>query len=225
MADIGDQLHNVWAAISANIKGRGANVMFISANASDGCDDIACAFAKLAAKRAAKPVLLLDLDFVNNNQYHKLGGGKFKWQGPFDLSMSVKPFWRLMPHRRENADTEKKLLVGYRVGNSKLFVSRLRQEKVEEEQSIQIGPNINYWNSLKGAFELNIVDAPPLEYSAAGLAIVSDMDAVILVIDADADPESAIELRDNIHKRGGNIIGVIMVENNQSHNKRVAGAA
>jgi Mrp family chromosome partitioning ATPase len=225
MADIGDQLHNVWASISTNKKGRGANIMFISAHASDGCDEIACAFAKLAAKRTAKPVLLMDLDFVNNNQYHKLGGDKFKWQGPFDLSMSVKPFWRLIPHRRENADIEKKLLVGYRVGNSKLFVSRLRQEKVEAEQSIQIGPNTNYWNVLKGAFEINVVDAPPLEYSGAGLAIAADMDSVIMVIDADIEPNSAIEMRDNIHRHGGNIIGVIVVENNNSQIRKAAGAA
>lgn len=225
MADIGDQLHNVWASISTNIKGKGANVMFISARASDGCDDIACAFAKLAAKRTAKPVLLMDLDFVNNNQYHKLGGDKFKWQGPFDLSMSLKPFWRLIPHRRENLEIEKKLLVGYRVGNSKLFVTRLRQEKIDAEQSIQIGPNIKYWSVLKGAFEINVIDAPPLEYSGAGLAIVGDMDAVIMVIDADINPDSAMELRDNIQKRGGNIIGIIVVENDMSQNKNAAGAA
>lgn len=216
MQNIGKQLQNVWTAVNSEISGAdsnsGANIMFISARTSDSCAEIAREFAKLAALRSVKPVLLLDLDFINNAQYNELGGNKFKWQGPFDLSANSKPFWRLVPRNEKSTELEKKLLVGYRVGNSRLFVSRLRQEKIPEEQSLQIGPNPTYWVNLKKAFDLNVIDAPPLEISGAGIAIVADMDAVVLVIDESIDPADAMELRDIVLNNGGKILGIVVIE-------------
>jgi hypothetical protein len=58
-----------------------------------------------------------------------------------------------------------------------------------------------------------VVDAPALEQSRAGLALVADMDGVILVIDGEnGDVRDAIEMRDEVLGRGGRCLGIVVSE-------------
>lgn len=212
MDAVGDQLHGVWSAVAAATGGAGAAVMFLGARRSDGVSEIARNFADLAASRAARSVWLLDLDFFSDGQYGALGGSNARFAGPFDMTFGRLPFWRASPRAPDGSQGEG-AVVGYRTRVDKLFVSRFDKSALQAEQKLQVAPAPDYWRAVRQNVDLTIVDAPPLELSRAGLALVSDMDGVVLVIDAEnGDVRDAIEMRDEILGRGGRCLGIVVSE-------------
>jgi hypothetical protein len=206
-----EDLNNVWAALVSVATHGGASIMFIGTGVGDSVSYCARAFSEIALNRATKPVWLLDLGFFSENQFSHFSKIGANITGPFDMTFGQKPFWRLNPNNNSNVQ---ELLVGARVGNSNLFISRFRREKMQAGQNVQITSTPDYWKALRQNLEVVVVDAPPLEQSRAGLALVPDMDAVVIVIDSNnTDAVDGIELRDEIVARGGNCIGAIVVNN------------
>lgn len=198
----------------------GATIMFIGARIGDGTSSCAQSFAKLAATRAERSVWLIDLDFFVDKQFASLGGASGNWQGPFDMAFGKLPFWRAIP--RGQSGQGEGALVSYRVGKTKLFVSRFRREALQNGQSIQIGPAPDYWRALRGAIDVTVIDAPALEKSRAGLALCAEMDGVVLVVNSAADPRDAIDLRDEVINRGGRILGVVVVSGRSMPRNKIA---
>jgi hypothetical protein len=212
MSSVSDQMQGVWSAVAAATGGAGAAVMFMGARRSDGISDIARNFAQLSASRAARSVWLLDLDFFSDGQFEALGGGAGRSGGPFDMTFGRMPFWRASPRAPDGSQGEG-AVVGYRCRTDKLFVSRFNKSALGPDQKLQVAPAPDYWRAVRSNVDLTIVDAPPLEQSRAGLALVADMDGVILVIDAEnGDVRDAIEMRDEILGRGGRCLGIVVSE-------------
>lgn len=206
--DISQDLNNVWAAMAQHLKAGGANIMFVGICQGDGTSKVAANFARLCATRASGAVWLLDLDFFNNGQFARIANANVKVSGPFDMTFGQKPFWHLTPYSKE----EKSVVSGYRIGESRLFVSKFRRELLNPNQAIQITPNAQYWSAVKNKVEITIIDAPPVSVSRAAFAITPDVDAIVLVIDADnGDPDAAINLREEIELKGGNCLGAVLV--------------
>ncbi|KAF0184264.1 MAG: polysaccharide autokinase-like protein HfsB [Hyphomonadaceae bacterium] len=215
-----DDLQNVWSALAGATSMNGATIMFIGARLGDGTSDCAQNFAKLAATRAERSVWLIDLDFFVDKQFSSLGGANAKWQGPFDMAFGKLPFWRAIP--RTQSDQGEGALVSYRVGKTKLFVSRFRREALQSGQSIQVGPAPDYWRTIRASIDVTVIDAPALEKSRSGLALCAEMDGVVLVVNSDGDPRDAIDLRDEVLNRGGRILGVVVVNGRTSSRNKSA---
>jgi hypothetical protein len=212
MDSVSDQMHGVWSAVAAATGGAGAAVMFMGARRSDGISTIARNFAELSAARAARSVWLLDLDFFSDTQFEALGGRSGRFGGPFDMTFGRMPFWRASPRAPDGGQGEG-AVVSYRSHIDKLFVSRFNKTALAPDQKLQVAPAPDYWRAVRNAVDLTIVDAPPLELSRAGLALVADMDGVVLVIDAEnGDVRDAIEMRDEILGRGGRCLGIVVSE-------------
>jgi hypothetical protein len=212
MNTIGDQMQGVWSAVAAATGGAGAAVMFMGARRGDGVSMIARSFAELSATRAARSVWLLDLDFFTDAQFQALGGGSGRLGGPFDMTFGRMPFWRASPRAPDGSQGEG-AVVGYRSRIDKLFVSRFNKSALSSEQKLQVAPAPDYWRAVRNHVDLTIVDAPALEQSRAGLALVADMDGVVLVIDGEnGDVRDAIEMRDEVLGRGGRCLGIVVSE-------------
>lgn len=212
MDDLPGQMQSVWSAVVGSTGGRGAAVMFISARSGTGTSTCARAFAQLAAARAPRSAWLVDLDLFSDSQFTAMGGVDAGWPGPYDMTFGRSPFWRATPRAPDGSQGEG-VIVGYRVGGSKLFVSAFRREALSPGQTLQVTPAADYWRSLGTAIDMTVVDAPALERSRAALALAADMDATVLVVDGKAgDPADAMELRDEILARGGKVIGAVVVE-------------
>jgi Mrp family chromosome partitioning ATPase len=217
---VSDQMQGVWSAVAAATGGAGAAVMFLGARRSDGVPEIARSFASLAASRAARSVWLLDLDFFSDGQFAALGGSKSQFSGPFDMTFGRMPFWRASPRAPDGSQGEG-AVVGYRTRVDKLFVSRFDKSALRADQKLQVAPAPDYWRAVRANVDMTIVEAPPLELSRAGLALVADMDGVVLVIDAEnGDVRDAIEMRDEILGRGGRCLGIVVSELSQKAAKR-----
>jgi hypothetical protein len=207
-----DQMQGVWSAVAAATGGAGAAVMFMGARRGDGISTIARSFAELSASRAARSVWLLDLDFFTDAQFEALGGGSGRLGGPFDMTFGRMPFWRASPRAPDGSQGEG-AVVGYRTGVSKLFVSRFNRPALIGDQKLQVAPAPDYWRAVRNHVDMTVVDAPALEQSRAGLALVADMDGVVLVIDGEnGDVRDAIEMRDEVLGRGGRCLGIVVSE-------------
>jgi hypothetical protein len=210
MDNVQGQLQGVWSAVAAATGGAGAAVMFMGARRGDGISAISRGFAKLSATRAARSVWLLDLDFFSDGQFKALGGASGRFGGPFDMTFGRMPFWRASPRASDGSQGEG-AVVGYRSNTDKLFISRFNKSALRADQKLQVAPAPDYWRAVRHAVDMTIVDAPALEESRAGLALVADMDGVVLVIDNDyGDVRDAIEMRDEVIGRGGRCLGVVV---------------
>jgi Mrp family chromosome partitioning ATPase len=210
MSNVQEQMQGVWSAVAAATGGAGAAVMFMGARRGDGVSDIARSFAQLSASRAARSVWLLDLDFFADSQFDALGGASGRFSGPFDMTFGRMPFWKASPRAQDGSQGEG-AVVGYRTTTDKLFVSHFSKSALRGEQKLQVAPAPDYWRAVRNSVDMTVVDAPALEHSRAGLALVADMDGVILVIDNDhGDVRDAIEMRDEVIGRGGRCLGIVV---------------
>jgi Mrp family chromosome partitioning ATPase len=67
-----------------------------------------------------------------------------------------------------------------------------------------------FWEPLKKRFEFIIVDSPPVTRFPDGPAIVSQVDGVILIVEAEKTPwRVALAVKEKIIKHGGNILGIV----------------
>lgn len=210
MNSLQGQMQGVWSAVAAATGGAGAAVMFMGARRGDGVSAISRSFAQLSASRAAKSVWLLDLDFFADGQFDALGGSSGRFGGPFDMTFGRLPFWKASPRAPDGSQGEG-AVVGYRSNTDKLFVSRFSKSALRGDQKLQVAPAPDYWRAVRSAVDMTVVDAPALEQSRAGLALVADMDGVILVIDSDrGDVRDAVEMRDEVIGRGGRCLGIVV---------------
>lgn len=223
MDNIQGQMQGVWSAVASATGGAGAAVMFMGARRGDGVSAISRSFAKLSAARAARSVWLLDLDFFSEGQFQALGGASGRFGGPFDMTFGRMPCWKASPRASDGSQGEG-AVVGYRSNTDKLFVSRFNKSALGGDQKLQVAPAPDYWQAVRSAVDMTIVDAPALEYSRAGLALVSDMDGVVLVIDNDnGDVRDAIEMRDEVIGRGGRCLGIVVTGAGKKQRKPMFG--
>jgi Mrp family chromosome partitioning ATPase len=223
MDSLQEQMQGVWSAVAAATGGAGAAVMFMGARRGDGVSTISRGFAKLSATRAARSVWLLDLDFFADGQFEALGGSSGRFSGPFDMTFGRMPFWKASPRAPDGSQGEG-AVIGYRTTTDKLFVSRFSKSALRADQKLQVAPAPDYWRAVRDNVDMTIIDAPPLEQSRAGLALVADMDGVVLVIDNEhGDVRDAIEMRDEIIGRGGRCLGIVVSGAGKKPNKPLFG--
>jgi hypothetical protein len=204
-----DQLGGLWSTVVASAGSGGGAIMFVGARAEDCASEVAASFAELAAERVSNAAWLLDLDLFANQQFRRLGGDRGGLQGPFDMAFGQDPFWKLSP--RSNREQTRSALVGYRVPDTRLFVSCFDRTVLEQDQTVKVTPAAQYWAAVRNRIDITIVDAPPLERSRVGLALAQDMDGIILVVNANrSDPTTAAEIRDEIAMRNGRCLGLVV---------------
>jgi Mrp family chromosome partitioning ATPase len=213
--DLGDVLR---ASTRLGGGGAGRVIQFLAARSGEGTSSIAASFAVMAADRARRSVWLMDLDLRRNAAYRAFERGDcFSRLGrpgrPFDASLNQPPFYQVLPQMvgPDGQATQSKLLTLHRLGQSRLMVTRFRNEKLLPGQRVQLGNQPAYWRAARAATDWCVIDAPALDRSAAGLSICSQVDGVVLVLSADAtDATDALILRQEIEAHGGRCIGFVL---------------
>ncbi|GAB5458660.1 MAG: hypothetical protein Hens3KO_16900 [Henriciella sp.] len=215
MHDLRDQLGDVWKNTLRLTKGveGGRSVMFIAASSGEGTSSVAASFALLASQYAEKTAWLVDLSLRRNVAFSAFEQGFASDIGKpgraFDASLRQDQIYTLIPEAASGA--QNKLLSAHEIEGQRLLVTRFRNEHLSEEAQVQVRTSPGWWQALRKISDWAIVDAPALERSPAGLAMVSQMDAVFLVVQADrTSPEMVIRARNEIEAHGGSVSGVVM---------------
>jgi Mrp family chromosome partitioning ATPase len=181
MTDLAESLSGLARALSPPTGETGRCVLIMSARRGEGVSTISRTLAELAAQRARRAALLIDLDLLRNSQYRayvlasRAGGAGLGAGVSGALGQQV--FFN--PKQAASAFSF------HRVGLSRLLVGHFQSSMLPRGTHVSIRPDPAYWRSTRRAADCVVIDAPALERSRIGLVIARFMDAVVIVTSAE----------------------------------------
>ncbi len=222
MLDLSAELSGLAQSATAHIDTPDAPariMVFMSPRTGSGTSLVAREFARLCARKARKGVMLVDLDFFANGQYTAFTmPDMIASYGPIGSAVAAAPeghvFWRVAPTliRPDGQPLDpSRYLTLHQVGASPIWLTRFHHEALRRDQRVQILHAPEYWELMRNAADIIIVDAPPYERSKAGLTLGRSADDVVLVVDENAQGDTMIQtLREDMQGRGLSCAGVIL---------------
>ncbi|MEM8633890.1 MAG: hypothetical protein AAGF33_02835 [Pseudomonadota bacterium] len=216
MRDLRSDLETLWRAAGRLTLARGGrSVMFMSATSGEGTSSVAASFALMTAGRARRSTWLVDLNLTENKCFDAFDRGFTVDVGrpgrPFDASLGVPAIYDLRTRNQAMRRSRSRLLVVHQIEGTRLMVTRFRRDRLHTDERIRLSTRPDWWRALRTAADWIIVDAPSLDSSGVGLAMASQMDRVVLVVEADRTrPDDVIALRREIEDHGGQVLGVVM---------------
>lgn len=215
MQDLRTDLRSLYRSLSqASVSESGNSVMFIAAREGEGVSSVAASFALLAAEQARRAVWLVDLDLRRNSLFNAFAVGPFAHAfggvgPPYSASLKTQPFFTLEPEDKEPTEGLG-MFTAHRVGDTRLMVTQFDAARLKPSQAIRIHTQPTYWQTVRSVTDWAVVDAPALERAAAGLAIVSQVDRVVIVVQADSTAPAEVEIaRREVEAHGGKVEGVV----------------
>jgi hypothetical protein len=193
----------------------GRVVLFVGAHAGEGVSSVAASFAMRIAETAGRPPWLIDLDLRHNAMHAAFSSGAFAHisggLGPaFAAGLKSTPFFLVDPAINGSTLTHR-LFTVHRAEALPLMVTRFDTDRLPPQHKLRIRRSPDYWRAVRLVTPWTIIDSPPLQDSAAALAICPHVDAVVMVIRADSTPVKAADsLRRSVELHGGRIAGVVM---------------
>ena len=167
-------------------------VLFVGSRQGEGTSTIVREFAKVAASRFDRSVVLLDANPYDAVQHLSFDvKPSFGWA---DVMLSGKPLDSAV----------------YRIAGTNLFISPICGNS---NVSPQI-PGALAWEAflekLKERFDLVLIDSPPATLYPDGLSMVNKVDGVVLVVAAeDTRWPVAESVKDQITRSGGRLLGMV----------------
>jgi len=189
-------LYNSIASLLPTTKGR--TIEFISPHRGAGASTLSREFAKVAAVKLKKSVLLLDADHRAPTQTK-------------EFHIQQDQGWDTVLDRRERIESVLHPVPGSRLTVSQLLVSGSSQPLLFESSQFR-----SMLARLKETFDLILIDAPPATEYTDGLVLGSKVDGVVLVAAAEETRWQAMQdVTRRFQMLGGNILGMIL--NNQRY--------
>jgi protein-tyrosine kinase len=174
------------------------SVLIVGSRSNEGTSTIARELAKVASLRLEKNVLLIDLDRSRPEHHvytHFKTGSSIVERSPGAGVAATQ-------------DSNEHAL--HQVEESSLYVMPLFKRTMMTPRTLESAKDGAFWEPLKERFDLIIVDSPPVMLFPDGPAIVSKVDGVILVVEAEKTKwQIALNVKEKIIKSGGTIIGTV----------------
>ncbi|UFS69337.1 CpsD/CapB family tyrosine-protein kinase [Geomonas sp. RF6] len=164
-------------------------LQFIGSHEGAGVSTVVRIFARTAAERLGKSVLILDAAHHNPTQHLH-----------FDLVQGES--W--IDVVQSGGCAEKAC---HQVGTSTLFLS---PASLQPAVTLEIPAVTNFLDELKGSFHYILIDSSPVGNSPDTLALSGEVDGVILVFEADRTRwPVALALKEQTERNGGRVLGMI----------------
>ncbi|MBW3558507.1 MAG: hfsB [Proteobacteria bacterium] len=206
------QLH---AALGPVPEGEGRVLQFVAATSGEGSSTLAREFALCAAKKARRPVWLVDLDLMGAPQHAALSADpRFGALGPASqASPDGSSFVSVQPSARTAEGkvlSDARYLAAHALLKGRLWVTRFRKEAIRPGQQVRLSGSPAYWRALSAHAEYVIIDTPAADRSTAALTLAGQVDASILVVAAeDVDARAPAALKQALESHGGRIAGLV----------------
>ena len=216
MRDLRGDLETLWRASGRLTTARGGRaIMFMSAESGEGTSSIAASFALMTAERARRTTWLVDLNLHQNRAYQAFEKGFADGVGKpgraYDAALGVPAIYDIIGADASVKTPRNKLLGVHQVEGTRLLVTRFRTDRLEKGERVRLSTRPDWWQALRRAADWVIVDAPALSASGVGLAMASQMDGVVIVVQSDrTHPDAVIALRAEIEDHGGHVLGITM---------------
>lgn len=168
------------------------SVLFIGSTSNEGTSTIARQLARAVSMRMEKNVLLIDLD-RSRPDLHVYTGLKRE---------------RNVDDVAETGDLIEKALC--RFEETSLYVMPLFQTSRLTPKTIESAKGDGFWEPLRARFDLIVVDSPPATMFPDGPGIASQVDGVVLVVEAEKTRwPVALSVKEKIIKSGGDVLGIV----------------
>lgn len=217
MHDLRGDLETLWRAAGRLTRAGtgGRTVMFMAARSREGTSSVAASFALMTAERARRSTWLVDLNLMGNRTFRSFERGFAPGIGrpdrPYDASLGVAPIYDILGKGRSIRRVRPKLFAAHQIQGTRLIVTRFRRDRLYSDERVRLSTRSDWWDALRHAADWTIVDAPSLNVSGVGLAMASQMDRVVLVVEADrTTPADVLALRREVEDHGGRVLGIVM---------------
>ncbi len=186
--------------------GAGRAIMLISARRKEGVTTAARAVAQSAGPGA---VYAIDLDLKRNAFARELAnidtfGQKLEGRLNATSFYSIRSPSGIVLQERAPA------FAYHRVGQTRIYAGIFDPRLIPEGGRVAISPMPHYWDAVRTAGAMAVVDAPALDRSEIGLRVARNMDGIVLVVGSDkgAAP-AAIAAKDKLVDAGANLMGIV----------------
>ena len=167
-------------------------VLFIGSRSNEGTSTIARELAKTVSLKMEKTVLLIDLD---------------RSRPDLHVYTNLKPENNIEGVAKTEDSIENTLC---RVEESSLYVMPLFQRTMITPRTLDSVKGGGFWEPLRERFDFIIVDSPPATMFPDGPGLVSQVDGVVLVVEAEKTRwQVALSVKEKIVKSGGNLLGIV----------------
>jgi protein-tyrosine kinase len=190
---IEEEMLNLYQSIESLLPQRPRKIiLFIGSQEGEGTSTIAREFARAAAFKIGKSVLLLDAHGVQPSNHHFF---------PVKLDTG----WLESVKSRRGIGGAL-----YQVQGSGFLASRSSDGGPSRSDVFLSASIDSFWNILKHRFDLIVIDSPPLTQSPEGLAIAPKVDGVVIVVEAERTRWTVAEsVKKRLSKMGANILGIV----------------
>ena len=167
-------------------------ILFIGSQSNEGTSTVARQLAKVASLKLGKTVLLVDLD---------------RSRPDFHVFVDRKADYNSEEIFNTDEPVEK---VFQQVEETNLYVMPLFQQSRLDPRTVDSAKDTAFWEHLRDRFDLIIIDTPPATLFPDGLALVRQVDGVVLVFEAERTRwPVTLSVKKNILKNGGKILGIV----------------
>jgi len=168
------------------------SVLFVGSRSNEGTSTVARQLARTASLRLEKSVLLIDLDRSRPDLHvYETLRHEERAKEPVDAG---NPLDSCLLQSEECS----------------LYLMPLFERTMLTPGTLDKVKDGAFWEPLKERFELIIVDSPPATLFPDGPGIVSQVDGVILVVEAERTRwQVALAVKEKIVKHGGNVLGIV----------------
>ena len=214
--DLQASMAQLWDSLGPVPDGRGRVIQFVAASGGEGSSTMAREFALFAAKKAKRPVWLVDLDLFGGAQHQAIAAdaGRFGPLGkPSQSSPDGSTFVAVQPAARTRDGhvlPDNRYVAAHSALRGRLWVTRFRKETMKPGQAVRLSESPRYWNALAAHAEYVIVDSPAADRSSAAVTLANQVDATVLVVAAEgAGARGPAALKAAIEERGGRLAGLV----------------
>lgn len=191
--EMSQEMLSLYKVIEATLPDTSNRVLqFIGSSPGEGTSTVVREFARIAADRIGRSVLLMDAD---------------RYSGTVSRFYSVASQCSWIDVLHESGELGRAI---HRVSESELFVSPACNSSVPTPELFNSPRFEGFWDNLRAKFELVLIDSPPLTVSPDALALASKVDGVVLVVEAEKTKwRTARHVKERIERVGGNILGIV----------------
>ncbi len=192
--DVEQEMLSLYQAIESLLPRRPKKlIQFIGAREGEGTSTLAREFARVAAMRICKSVLLLDGD---------------RFQPSHHLFFPISPDLGWVEVVKEGREFERAFC---QVKDTNLFISPSSNSSSYTPEIFDSCTITDFWKMLRSRFDFTIIDCCPLTKSPDGLAIAPKVDGIVLVVEAEKTKWTVAEsVKDKLTKVGGNVLGIVL---------------
>jgi len=167
-------------------------ILFIGLQGGEGVSTIVREFARMAAARLDKTVLIMDAAHHNPSQHFY-----------FDIKGGAG--WKDVMGKGEPVDK-----ACHQSGDTKLFLSPISPEHALTPRVYDHSAATGFLEELEKKYDFILIDSTPAVLSPDGIAISRFAHGVVLVMEAERTRRQVIEnVKSKIARNGGNILGIV----------------